>query len=241
MNAGVGGALSATNLAGNSGSTSIASGTDTGYNNGVVGRAANGNVNVGVGGISGTLKNSAANIGVLGLGLNTGTSPVEIGVWATLGQTTIPSVSAALIADNAGQTTIPIAIFQNGGSQVASIGPTGHILASGTAPTISACGTGTPTISGGDNFGKVVAGTVATSCVINFGSTWGTAPSCNAASGTAIASLTVSATTTQLTIAGTALGGDTITWICGSTASLEKRDLPAENDNWPWMLLSEAA
>jgi hypothetical protein len=239
-NAGTAGALASSGTqSGNTAGIYTANATTAGYNFGVTGRATNANVNIGTSGIANTAKNSGVNVGVMGMGINTGTSPVEIGVWATLGQTTIPSVSAALIADNAGQSTVPIAIFQNGGSQVASIGPTGHILASGTAPTISACGTGTPTISGGDNFGKVVAGTVATSCVINFGSTWGSAPSCNAASGTAIASLTVSATTTQLTITGTALGGDTITWICGSTASLESGDLPA-NDNLPsW--ISKAA
>jgi hypothetical protein len=115
----------------------------------------------------------------------------------------------------------------------------GHILATGTAPTISACGTGTPTISGGDNFGTVVAGTVATSCVVNFGATWGAAPRCAVSSGTAIASLTVSATTTQLTITGTALGGDTINWVCGSTASLEPNGSPANDNAPPW--LSKAA
>lgn len=122
-----------------------------------------------------------------------------------------------------------------------SITAAGHILATSTAPSISACGTGSPTVSGSDSFGTVVAGTVATTCVINFGVTWGAAPRCMASSGTAISSLTVSATTTQLTIGGTALGGDTINWVCGSTAWLLERDVsPASNDNTP-LGLSQAA
>jgi hypothetical protein len=109
-----------------------------------------------------------------------------------------------------------------------------HFTATSAAPSISSCGTGSPTVSGGDNFGTVVAGTVATSCVINFGTTWGAAPRCMASSGTAIASLTVNATTTQLTITGTALGGDTINWVCGSTAAVDApTKFAAANDNFP--------
>lgn len=129
------------------------------------------------------------------------------------------------------QNTAATALTLKGGTQqvIASglLKSNSHLLAASTAPSISACGTGSPSVSGSDNFGSVVAGTVASSCVINFGTAWGNAPSCNAASGTAIASLTVSATTTQLTIGGTALGGDTITWVCGSTALLTP--LPAND------------
>lgn len=94
----------------------------------------------------------------------------------------------------------------------------GHLLASGTAPTVSSCGS-SPSITGGDNFGSVTAGGgVLTTCVINFGQTWGASPRCVASSSTAIASLTVAASTTQLTIGGTSLTGDVISWICGATA-----------------------
>lgn len=94
----------------------------------------------------------------------------------------------------------------------------GHVTASGATPTISSCGV-SPSISGSDNFGSVTAGTgILSSCVINFGVTWGSAPRCVASSSTAIASMTVSATTTQLTIGGTSLTSDAINWICGSTS-----------------------
>jgi hypothetical protein len=113
---------------------------------------------------------------------------------------------------------------------IGSVIANGHLLATGTAPTISSCGV-SPSVTGGDNFGSVVAGTgILSSCVINFGKTWGSAPRCVASSATAIASLTVSASTTQLTVGGTSLTGDTINWVCGSTAWLEN-----DNDNWPIM------
>jgi hypothetical protein len=141
------------------------------------------------------------------------------------------TIGSGIVATDPGAGALLTASTINAGS---------HILATSAAPTISACGTGTPTVGGSDSFGTVTAGTVATSCVVNFGTTWGSAPSCSVSSGTAISSLTVSTSTTQLTITGTALGGDTIAWVCGSTASLEPRDLSPANDDWPpW--LDEAA
>ena len=97
-----------------------------------------------------------------------------------------------------------------------------HLLAGiSITPSISSCGT-SPSVAGGDNFGKITAGGGAlTSCVINFGKTWGAAPSCTVSSTTALASLTVTASTTQLTVGGTSLTGGVITYTCGSTASLE--------------------
>lgn len=106
----------------------------------------------------------------------------------------------------------------------------GHLLASGTAPTISSCGS-SPSVSGSDNFGTVTAGGgVLSSCVINFGKTWGATPRCAVSSGTAIASMTVTTSTQQLTIGGTSLTGDVINWVCGATASL----VPANGDAGGW-------
>lgn len=82
--------------------TSLA--TTAGTNIGIGGFARGGNVNSGLIGIATTAKNSATNIGVTGTGLNTGTSPVQIGGFFSLNQTTVPTVSAALIADNGAQT-----------------------------------------------------------------------------------------------------------------------------------------
>jgi len=90
---------------------------------------------------------------------------------------------------------------------------------SGAAPTISTCGT-TPSISGNDMNGVITAGSGAlTSCVVNFAKTWGTAPQCTFSSPTAIASPTVNASTTQLTIGGTSLTSLVLNYICRSFGS----------------------
>jgi len=68
---------------------------------GIIGCAYGGlELTVGVYGLVNTDKNSGHNVGVMGVGINGGTSPVQVGGWFTLGQTVIPTVSAALICDN---------------------------------------------------------------------------------------------------------------------------------------------
>jgi hypothetical protein len=65
-----------------------------------------------------------------------------------------------------------------GGSLLIS-GTSSHVLAiGGTAPTLSSCGTGTPSITGTDVAGKFTTGTVGTSCTLTFGSTYTNPPSC---------------------------------------------------------------
>ena len=85
----------------------------------------------------------------------------------------------------------------------------------GTAPTISSCGT-SPSISGADSsFNVTMGGGTLTSCVINFGTTWPTAPAvCDIppTNATAAAQATTGAyvsaiSTTQVTIAGLNLTG----------------------------------
>jgi hypothetical protein len=122
-------AAGANTVTGNIGVNGAATGNTTGLNNGCIGIASNGDINVGVTGISQSVKNSAKNIGVVGSAVNTGTSPVQIGGWFSLNQTTVPTVSAALIADNGSQTD-PIARFQDNGTDVLSINDGGTITAS---------------------------------------------------------------------------------------------------------------
>jgi len=103
-----------------------------------------------------------------------------------------------------------------------------HLLATSTTPGISSCGTGSPSVAGSDNFGTISAGGgTLTSCVINFGHTWGTAPACTVSFGTSAAAVTVTTSTTQLTVAATSLTSYKIFYTCGSVSKLE----PA-NDNF---------
>jgi hypothetical protein len=115
---------------GNFGSAGATNVTTSGFNNGANGRAGGGNINVGVLGLAQLAKNSAVNIGVGGSAINTGTSPVMVGGWFSLNQTTVPTVSAALIADN-GSQSLPVALFQVNGSTTVEIDANGHFLIPG--------------------------------------------------------------------------------------------------------------
>jgi hypothetical protein len=96
---------------------------------------------------------------------------------------------------------------------------TSHILAASTSPTISACGTGSPSVAGSDNFGKITTGGgTLTSCVINFGKTWGTAPACTVSFSASTLAVTVASSTTQLTVGATSLTSETIFYDCGSVS-----------------------
>jgi len=85
----------------------------------------------------------------------------------------------------------------------------GHIASiAGTAntPTIGACGT-SPSLSGTDNAALITVGTggSATSCAMNFGSTWATnAPVCIAQNDTDKVAYSISATTSAVTISAAA-------------------------------------
>ena len=117
-------------VVGNLAQSSTSSGTTTGLNIGTNGVASNGNLNAGLLGIAQIAKNSATNIGVVGSAINTGTSPVQIGGWFSLNQTTTPTVSAALIADNGSQSN-PVALFRCAGVTCATVDLSGNIDTSG--------------------------------------------------------------------------------------------------------------
>ena len=77
----------------------------------------------------------------------------------------------------------------------------GHMEMSGSAPTVSACGTD-PAIVGVDNVGRVTVGTggVAASCTVTFNKTWTNKPACIVDHEGAILLIRAVATTTTLTI-----------------------------------------
>lgn len=54
----------------------------------------------------------------------------------------------------------------------------GHIASTGTAPGVASCGTGSPSISGTDTKGVITTGTAATSCTVNFHTSFSSAPVC---------------------------------------------------------------
>lgn len=118
-------AAGANTFVGNFGLNGNAQGITTGTNFGTLGIAGNGNVNFGLSGSAQIAKNGATNIGVQGTAINSGTTPVMVGGWFHLNQTTVPVVSAALIADN-GSQALPIFLARDNGTTVFSIDDGGH-------------------------------------------------------------------------------------------------------------------
>lgn len=133
----------------NLGTSGQAAGATAGSNVGLVGKATGSTTsNIGVLGLSQIVANGAKNIGGAFSAINTGTTPVQVGIWASLNQTTLPTSSAALIADNGAQTDA-IARFQDNGTDVLSINDGGTVTMS-TALTASVqAGIAYPFIVGG--------------------------------------------------------------------------------------------
>lgn len=99
----------------------------------------------------------------------------------------------------------------------------GHILSTirvAPAPSVtgSTCGTTTPSVVGTDFAGVITVGTSATtSCVLTFGTAFGTAPVCVLTPKSAIlAALSYATSTTALTITQTSTASNTIAYICTS-------------------------
>lgn len=99
----------------------------------------------------------------------------------------------------------------------------GHILfVSGQrpAPVVvgATCGTTAPSVVGTDTAGVITVGTSATtSCLLTFGTAFGTAPTCILTPKSAIlAALSYATTTTTLTITQTSTANNTIAYFCTS-------------------------
>lgn len=111
--------------------------TTTGYNMGTFGNAQGGNLSVGAVGTAITDKNSATNIGVAGFARNTGSSPIQIGGYFSLNASdpTFTGASAALVADNAGESS-PIQLWRDGGAIVGTFADGGLLrVGDATAPS----------------------------------------------------------------------------------------------------------
>lgn len=96
------------------------------------------------------------------------------------------------------------------------------LLPSGTAPTITSCGTSPSTVTGTDSAGRFTWGSGGTdsSCTVTFSSAWAVAPSCivNDESDTAGAlNITVATSTTAMEIQGivaATIASDVVNYIC---------------------------
>lgn len=133
-------------------------------------------------------------------------------------------VTRAIFQAGAGQSTTSILSIRasnatlGSGTLLASFNSEGRLIAGGTAPTVSSCGT-SPTIAGYNEAGRVTVGTggSATSCTVTFGGTaWVTAPACTVQNESTALLMTAVATTTTLTIAAATPFGasDKLAFLC---------------------------
>jgi hypothetical protein len=96
----------------------------------------------------------------------------------------------------------------------------GRFASNGTVPAVTdtsanSCGTGTQTIVGNDNAGKVtVIGSTGTSCTVTFHNAWANAPSCTASNETSANLARATSTTTTVILAGTFAQNDVIAYTC---------------------------
>lgn len=97
---------------------------------------------------------------------------------------------------------------------------TSRYVSNGTTPGVSdtsanSCGSGTQTIVGNDNAGKVtVIGSVGTSCTVTFATAFANAPSCSVTNETTANLSRATSTTTTVILAGTFLENDVLAYGC---------------------------
>lgn len=93
----------------------------------------------------------------------------------------------------------------------------GHMASSGSAPSLSSCGTGSPSIVGDDKDGTVTMGTSATGCTITFAAAYTGTPNCTViwqANPLAAQSYTVS--NSAITTVQTSTSGNKLNYHCAA-------------------------
>lgn len=100
------------------------------------------------------------------------------------------------LAGNGGTANIFTVATSTTGTQVFGIDSDGHRFSSGTAPTISACGTGSGTVVGDDGAGTITTATAATACTATFAKAYKNAPVCTVTDDSLVGFADVSAVST---------------------------------------------
>lgn len=90
-----------------------------------------------------------------------------------------------------------------------------HIVTGSTAPALSSCGTGSPTIVGSDTAGIVTLGTSATGCIITFASAYTSVPYCVVSwIATPLASQSYVTAAATITLTQTSASGNKVQYVC---------------------------
>jgi hypothetical protein len=167
--------------------------------------------------------------------LPTGTAPLVVASTTAVANLTLaadsqlPTISTAAKVSNSATTattanTASTIVLRDGSGNFAAgtitagafVGPfTGHLITGGSTPGVSACG-GSPAIAGTDNAGRVTVGSGGgtVSCTVTFAATWTNAPACTTNNETTANLARATATTSTLTIAGTFVAADKLTFVC---------------------------
>lgn len=132
----------------------------------------------------------------------------------SLGSNTVTATSAQMRTAISDETGTGAAVFATSPS-ISDPTFSGHMVTSGTTPSVSSCGAG-PAIVGNDNAGRVTVGTgVTTTCTLTFATAWTTAPVCHAENETTILLVQPVPTTTAVVLnSGSALTSNVIAYSC---------------------------
>lgn len=146
---------------------------------------------------------------------------VVAGTSNTAGAATIIDGSVSTGSGVGGAVTIQTsppgaaATVQNTLVAMAKFDGNGHLSYPGTAPVITSCGTGSPSVSGSDIAGTITIGTTATACTLTFKVAYAASPHCVLTDQTALVGLTsytISASAIVLTL--TSNSGNLIDYAC---------------------------
>lgn len=155
----------------------------------------------------GGCKITAVNLGVGIVTVTPGTSTIN-------GTTTlvIPAKSSAVIYNDSSPAATGNYYAELGNSSFYS-----HLITAGptTAPALTSCGTGSPTISGTDTAGLVTMGTSATGCVITFNVAYTGIPYCVVSwIATPLASQSYVTAAATITLTQTSTSSNVVQYVC---------------------------
>lgn len=124
----------------------------------------------------------------------------EFGSLVGIGTTT-PFAALSVVGTGVPEFAVASSTVSGSNKPNFEIDQNGHVITSGPLPTISACGTGTPTITGNDGAMIVTTGTTASSCTITFAHAYTSAPACVANEGDdLVATVNASSTPTAVVL-----------------------------------------
>jgi len=168
---------------------------------------------LGVGTTAGSVIGLSRFVHIVGTAGNT--AGFEIGVTGGNTSAVYLSTDGATFGAIATSINMPLSFQTSSTARLSIIGNATHLAPSGTAPALTACGGGSPAITGSDVAGEVTMGTTATGCVITFNVAYVAAPYCTVSwQATPLASQSYTVSTTAITTVQTSTSSNKINYTC---------------------------